>query len=183
MPSFQTFQQNSMCEDEGNPSLASPEGFLELDLSDAEKQSVKAINLEVPPKPGKETWGTHGGGQMGGIFLLVYGWFKKKIGHLYKQTLNQVGHEKTCFVRYILLLFDQTSRGTTCLSTFFPGSCWTKHFNLAKLHDINPSMLFIMGFHFNEAYPIPYMYGIFTYISLKFKGNVGNKTIHGCHWI
>ena len=65
-----------MCEDMGNPTLASPEGFLELDLSDAEKQSVKAINLEVPPFHRKHGE-LHGGpGQMGGIFLGVYGWFK-----------------------------------------------------------------------------------------------------------
>ena len=49
----------------------SSEGFLELDLSDAEKQSVKAINLEVPtdfPGGNSETWGTPWCffGQMGG---------------------------------------------------------------------------------------------------------------------
>jgi len=52
-----------------------PEGFLELDLSDAEKQSVKAINLEVPndfPGGNSETWGTPWWffGQMGGSIFL-----------------------------------------------------------------------------------------------------------------
>ena len=58
------------------------------------------------------------------------------------------------------------------------------HFNLAKLHDINPSMLFIKGFHFNlfnKAYPIPSMYGIFTYICLIFVANAGKYTMHGCY--
>ena len=57
-----------------------PEGFLELDLSDAEKQSVKAINLEARGETRKHGE-LYGGffGQMGGsIFFLggVYGWFK-----------------------------------------------------------------------------------------------------------